>query len=239
MPQNYSWLEKPRLKFINFGICHQELSTNEVRKLMSKEKPNMRQEQAAETRRNLLDSALKLFAENGFSATPVRSINQKIGMADGLLYHYFPGGKKEMLQVLVLENYQLIVSRLRVIQTENFDDLTLEEVIERLYQNWRNIFTDYRHVIKILFRETDLFNLLDKASLSKMRGSETWFQEILRDRAQKGEIKEFDYVSAAEVLKAVLFDHFLTAVTGIGPGLLDNDNTRKRIIAYQVGLWKR
>ena len=48
---------------------------------------NMRQEQAAATRRKLLDSAGKLFAQNGYKGTSVRSINRNVGVADGLLYH--------------------------------------------------------------------------------------------------------------------------------------------------------
>ena len=65
---------------------------------------NMRQEQAAATRRKLLDSAGKLFAQNGYKGTSVRSINRNVGVADGLLYHYFPGGKEEIFMTIVKES---------------------------------------------------------------------------------------------------------------------------------------
>lgn len=54
-----------------------------------------RSEQAVETRQCLLDTAKKLFATNGYTLTSVRSINRELSMSDGILYHYFPGGKRK------------------------------------------------------------------------------------------------------------------------------------------------
>lgn len=45
--------------------------------------------------RNIDYHGQALFAENGYEGTPVRAINRKAGLADGLLYHYFSDGKKE------------------------------------------------------------------------------------------------------------------------------------------------
>ena len=52
--------------------------------------------QAAETKEKLLKSAGTLFSQKGYKATSIREINRSVDMADGLLYHYFPGGKKEI-----------------------------------------------------------------------------------------------------------------------------------------------
>lgn len=58
------------------------------------EKGKQRQEQAAGTRRRLLDSAKQLFYEKGYSATSVRSINRAIGMADRHSLPLLPGREK-------------------------------------------------------------------------------------------------------------------------------------------------
>ena len=206
--------------------------------MKKKEKMTMRQEQASETRRNLLDSAQKLFAEHGYNATPVRSINKEIGMADGLLYHYFPGGKKEILQVIVIENIKQIMSQLQI-RSENLDDLPLEEAIEQIYQKWHEVFHNNKDVIKILFKENDTMHLLEREQLFEIaHGGEKWFPELLRRRAEKGEIQEMDYMIATEVLRAILFSHFLMILTSINSGFLSNTEHRKRLIAHQVGLWK-
>ena len=201
-------------------------------------KMTMRREQAAETRRKLIAAAEKLFAAEGYNATPVRKINKSIDMADGLLYHYFPGGKKEMLQVLVREKFEQIILGLRM-RTDGLEELPLEAVIERIYQNWSSLFSEHQDVIKILFKENEVMHLIERDKLAEVvRRGGRWFPDFLRRRAGKGEIIEMDYDSATEVLMAVLLSHFLAVLTGAGSGILSDQTHRKKLIAYQVGLWK-
>ena len=46
--------------------------------------------QAIKRIEQLLESAKQLFVLKGFHATTTREITRNIGMADGLIYHYFP-----------------------------------------------------------------------------------------------------------------------------------------------------
>ncbi|MGA9173636.1 MAG: helix-turn-helix domain-containing protein [Thermoactinomyces sp.] len=55
-----------------------------------KEGMTSRDLQAAKRRKQLLEAAKKLFAEKGYHNTSTKEINRAIGMADGLIYHYFP-----------------------------------------------------------------------------------------------------------------------------------------------------
>ena len=55
-----------------------------------------RKEQAAESRRSLVDAARACFTEQGYDATTVAAILERAHMARGALYHYFPGGKSEI-----------------------------------------------------------------------------------------------------------------------------------------------
>ena len=202
------------------------------------EKMTMRQEQAAETRRNLLDAALRLFAENGYSATPVRDINRTAGVADGLLYHYFPDGKKEILLVLVEEKIGEIKTRL-LSGAEGLDELPLEEALEQIFQNWFEVFNAYKDAIKILLKENEAMQIVERERLAEIvYRNGIWFPEFLRRRAQKGEMREIDYISASEILGALLYSFFLATLTGIGSGLLSDEAHRRRLIAYQVDLWK-
>ncbi len=49
-----------------------------------------RSEQAEQRRAQLIDTALEQFAERGIEATRISDIAQAAGVAQGLLYHYFP-----------------------------------------------------------------------------------------------------------------------------------------------------
>ena len=202
------------------------------------QKLSMRQEQAAETRRSLLDAALKLFAERGYSATPVRDINQAAGVADGLLYHYFPKGKKELLQVLVTEKVVELRALLRS-GAEGLDALPLDEALEQVFLNWFEVFREHADVIRILLKENKNMQIVAQDSLEEILcGGDQWFIEFLRKRAQTGEIREIDYTSAAEITGSVVYSFFFSMLTGIGSKILSDGAHRKRLIDYQVELWK-
>ncbi len=40
-------------------------------------------------KKDIIDAAISLFAQNGFSATPTTAISKKAGVAQGLIFHYF------------------------------------------------------------------------------------------------------------------------------------------------------
>ncbi|MCI1987524.1 MAG: TetR/AcrR family transcriptional regulator [Lactobacillus sp.] len=52
-------------------------------------------------REQILTTAQRLFAEKGFADTTTRELNQTVGIADGLLYYYFPKGKQQLLETIV------------------------------------------------------------------------------------------------------------------------------------------
>ncbi len=208
---------------------------------MSEKRPNLRQEQAAETRRKLLDAAQKLFAQNGYAGTPVRFINRSIGLADGILYHYFPGGKKELFQVIITENLLQIMEGISQRAAESdYALLPLEEVIDDIYQGFDSIITEHFDIIRIVLCESEVRDFIGKEQLAAALDSRRdWFPELLRQRAKAGEIQEIDYESAAEVLMSIMMNHIAAKLLGLGPCNLENGEIRKRLICFQVGLWKR
>jgi AcrR family transcriptional regulator len=55
-----------------------------------------RKEQAQVSRAGLVEAARRCFTERGYEATTVAAILDRAGMARGALYHYFPGGKRDV-----------------------------------------------------------------------------------------------------------------------------------------------
>ena len=67
-----------------------------------------RKEQAERSRAHLVDTALRLFVEQGYEATPVSQILDEAGMARGALYHHFPEGKRQLfVDVVDVVDHQL------------------------------------------------------------------------------------------------------------------------------------
>ena len=58
-----------------------------------------RSEEARDTRRDILEAALDLFAERGFHATSMRALAAAVGVRESAIYHHFPSKEAILLEV--------------------------------------------------------------------------------------------------------------------------------------------
>lgn len=201
---------------------------------------NLRETQAAETKQKLLDSAQTLFAENGYKGTAVRDINRRIGLADGLLYHYFPEGKKEIFQVVVEQNIsQILMTLSEKNRMERYLVMPLEEGLALAGRNFVSAIERHMDIIRILFRENEVREFVTKGQMSQLLfGQDSWFQTLLEKKYEMGEIKKMDFESAGIVLNGMLMHHVFGRVFGAPVEMEEELAHWKKIIAYQVELWK-
>src|SRR5215204_7028012 len=92
-----------------------------------------RQRQAAARREQILKTALGLFAAQGFDATSTRQIAREAGIAEGLIFHYFP--TKASLLAAILENRRSFRSELRAI-LEGAEGKPAPEVLREVASGW-------------------------------------------------------------------------------------------------------
>ena len=78
-------------------------------------------------KQEILDTALKLFGENGYEKTSITDIAKAIGVAQGLCYRYFPS--KEALFDSAIEQYADVLVE-QFIGAEKDDHKTLRQIIE-------------------------------------------------------------------------------------------------------------
>jgi AcrR family transcriptional regulator len=97
------------------------------------QRPTVRQRQAAARREQILKTALKLFAAQGFDATSTRQIAKEAGIAEGLIFHYFP--TKASLLTALLENRRSFRSELRAI-LNGAEDKPAPEVLREVASGW-------------------------------------------------------------------------------------------------------
>jgi AcrR family transcriptional regulator len=85
----------------------------------------------AEKRQLIMDSALHLFAENGFENTSIDCITKSAGISKGLLYAYFES-KDDLLHRILAEGLQTA--------TSNFNpDMTMESFIAGIEKSFDHI----------------------------------------------------------------------------------------------------
>ncbi|WP_138494412.1 TetR/AcrR family transcriptional regulator [Paenibacillus pinistramenti] len=199
-----------------------------------------RSEQAAETREKLLEAAKSLFAEKGFDGTPVRLINRSIQMGDGILYHYFPGGKREILTVLIRESFDR--RREAIGQTNRtVEHLDLREALLTFTRKLFDLFMVDLDLMKILFRENDVLGLEESQRLASwLQEQFAIFADFLDRRRLKGEVKaDLDVTLAARQFLTMVMQIGISRITGIEIiNEPDVDRYFERVVDFTIGLWK-
>ena len=188
---------------------------------------NQRQEQAAATRQKLLTSAQHLFAQNGYKGTTVRMINRSVDLADGLLYHYFPGGKKEIFKEVITGKMQ-----------EVYEKLPLDAALDAAYINFMTVIDEHLEFIRMMVRENGVREFLSEEEVRSIwKNRIPWLPTLLKRKMEAGEVKEMDFEMAALSVNSILMHYVMKRVTDTGYSTLDDKAWRKRLVDYQVSVW--
>jgi AcrR family transcriptional regulator len=99
-----------------------------------------------QTRRRIIDAAMRCVAEVGYSQATIREIARAADMTSGSLYHYFPN-KSELLKATGEEIEVIVLARLRAAVTQS------DDVIDRLdavLDESKRLITDYPYLAAFL-----------------------------------------------------------------------------------------
>jgi TetR/AcrR family fatty acid metabolism transcriptional regulator len=102
-----------------------------------------------EKRRQILDAAVRVFAQRGFHTSRVGDIAEEAGVAHGLLYHYFDS-KDQLLETVFHENWSVLLDRIRAVEQ------TDEPAVEQLRHVALIILRTWKHqpdVVRVVVRE--------------------------------------------------------------------------------------
>lgn len=205
-----------------------------------KSKMTSRDQQAAERRQQLLTAAKELFAEQGYHATSIRSINQKIGMADGLIYHYFPNGKLEILQTIVIEGHERRLNSLQEFAQTLSDEMPLREILYQASRRMYEFFMSDPQLMRIQFREQ---SLLEEAQLGmlaeRFKDRIHWLEQLLRHRAEQGELREMDYRLAAFQFISCNMMFMVRELLQVDMIGMDHATFMTQMIDFMLTSWKK
>ena len=100
-------------------------------------------------RKHVVETALKVFAERGFSRATIKDIGAAAGMSPALLYHYFKS-KEELLQAVV-ERYSFVGDMRQLIEKQQSlpVDVFLTTVARRFY----DLLSERLDLVRIFLQE--------------------------------------------------------------------------------------
>lgn len=177
---------------------------------------------ARPTRQRIIDEALRLFAERGYSATSVAEIEAASGLSPGAggLYRHFRS-KEEVLAAAVHEH----VERTRIDLQDGMltsitpDDLVLSDRLRLVCRLGVAKLNEEQHLIRVLFRDLDKFpHLVDElrdglVGLIYLRLA-TWMS-----RQPEYVDAGHDWEATAVVLGGALVNYWLAVEQFYGPGV--------------------
>ena len=102
---------------------------------MAKERTNRRE--------LILDTASKLFTQQGYTETSVRQISDEVGCTEAALYYHFKEGKRELLQCVVEGNFPDLAGVVESCRTAT----SLSELVLRYGEKFRK--TGPAHIQKL------------------------------------------------------------------------------------------
>ncbi|WP_178018665.1 TetR/AcrR family transcriptional regulator [uncultured Paenibacillus sp.] len=192
--------------------------------------------QAAERRQQILDIAKRLFAEKGYHATSMRELNKEIGMAEALTYHYFPGGKLEILKAVLQTAQEDRISKF----VEFFRDLfqsgaQLKEVLLPLIEGINQRILEDRPYFQIWMRERNLLGQEMQDALHELtRQPFEALADYLSKLAARGDVRSMDF----EMASSQFLSHIVALVVreGLNGRVLRREEMR-RIADFYVQMW--
>jgi len=150
----------------------------------------------------ILDAALELFTEKGFSSTRMIDVAKKAGISKGTLYLYFES-KEAIFKELVKTILSPMVDEAEVVYNQ-FEGSTSELIKEFVAGWWSNIWHSPLSAIpKLIFSEAGNFpemaEFYTDTIVKRVRGL---FEKIIQRGIDHGEFKSCDTRSAARLLMA-------------------------------------
>jgi AcrR family transcriptional regulator len=167
---------------------------------------------AAARREQILETALKLFAERGFDATSTRQIAREAGIAEGLIFHYFPTKASLLTAILEdrLEGRKAFRTRLRPL-LDDAGGKPAPEVLHAVASGWLATLRRDEQIVVVLFTAAQVNPEVRAAWQGLIREGTELFTGYLATRVETGELrKNLPLETAATMFVSSLMIFFLT-----------------------------
>ena len=174
--------------------------------------PTARQRQAAARREQILKTALGLFAAQGFDATSTKQIAKEAGIAEGLIFHYFPT-KASLLSAILedrMEERRAFRNELRPL-LEGASGKPAPEVLHAVASGWLATLRRDEETVVVLFTAAQTNPEVWQAWQRLIREGTELLTAYLASRVDAGELrKDLPLETAGTMFVSSLMIFFLT-----------------------------
>jgi AcrR family transcriptional regulator len=150
----------------------------------------------------LLDAALDLFVEKGFSATRSEEVAQRAGVSKGTLYLYYPS-KEELLKEVIRHN--MVPEIAEGLETVRSFSGSSAELLTLIYTMWWERIGETRAsgIMKLMISEARNFPEIAQFYVEEViQPSEELLSTMLRRGIERGEFRPIDVTEVVHALVA-------------------------------------
>ncbi|HZR99251.1 MAG TPA: helix-turn-helix domain-containing protein [Chloroflexota bacterium] len=157
-------------------------------------------ERREETRERLLAAAVAVFAEQGFQAGTTKAITQRAGVAEGLLFHYFPTKTDLLLAVLARDPLQPAVERLLA----ELGEQPVAEALPRMAREWLRVLRGQQPIGLVLLQAAHADPQIQAAIGASLQALTALLAGYFARHAATGELRAVAPEAAAHLLVQAL-----------------------------------
>lgn len=174
---------------------------------------------AEDRRSELLDVALRVFAERGVEETSMKTLAVEAGVSSALFYHYFRSKEEILSEALVGRGVSRHVAGLLA----GVGDRPASEVLPHLAAGLDRVMHDRRHLVWLFLRESQTRECVRRRMDEEREKSLALLAGYLEGRVRAGDLRPHDSRAVGTLLLSTLFMQQLwpTVVPGLVPALTD------------------
>jgi TetR/AcrR family fatty acid metabolism transcriptional regulator len=180
-----------------------------------------RADRQADRRRQILEAAVKVFADKGFHASRVGDIAEEAGIAYGLVYHYFES-KEDLLETIFRTTWTEMLARVHEVEEAKIPAAeAVRQVTALILRTWRRD----PDLVRVLVREVTR-NQHVQQEVEEITSAMEALERIIRSGQESGEFRtDLDARLAAAIFYGALEEVLSGWVLGQLPDR-DEDITR-------------
>ena len=181
----------------------------------------VRADRQADRRRQILEAAVKVFAQKGFHASRVGDIAEEAGIAYGLVYHYFES-KEDLLETIFRTTWTEMLARVHEVEQAKVPAAeAVRQVTALILRTWRRD----PDLVRVLVREVTR-NQHVQREVEEITSAMEALERIVRKGQESGEFRtDLDPRLAAAIFYGALEEVLSGWVLGQLPDR-DEDITR-------------
>jgi AcrR family transcriptional regulator len=185
------------------GVLLYSLNECSMKKTADK-KLNSRQIQAEERRLQIMETALKVFADKGFKGASIKDIAEAAGISQGLMYHYFKS--KENLLAETIKQYSFIGELKGILASK--EDQPASKVLMETAQKFLDTLEKRKALVRILIHDVAFDPELSDAWSEMFHEGVGLLKRFIDNHISRGDFKPHNSeITARFMLYSVVMYH--------------------------------